>query len=352
MPPTEKLPFLRVVAIGLVLPILLSFIDSWLLSRELYAGREWASAQAMAIFVFQVGLYGVLCGRFIHPAWLRWLLFAWCLLFTDLTAASSFSPETAQSLFTAQIGLVTVWVVLGASSWKIRLPVALLLILPMLAHIAQTAALCLICLVLRSQRFRLALSEGDAWAEAYIAASSALGARPALPRKSAAIQFGIRDVLLWTTALAPLLAVARLSEGRMLTEGVLHAIVLVVALWAALGQGSSWLRWSLLAIFAVVAGIARADFDLYVARSWRFQYFATPTGWLSSDHVEYLLRRWDAITEFLLAGGMLAATLLIYLVLGYRLCRYVSSSPPIEAAKSNTTLHRTVETEVGQSKID
>src|SRR5262245_32399164 len=156
MPPAGRLPLLRVLVIGLFLPILLALVDNFLLARELYAGRDRASTQAMAAFVFQVGLFGVLCGRLIYPAWLRWVLFAWCLLFTDLTAASSLSPQIAQSLFTAQIGLATVWVVLGTSSWKIRVPIALLLVLPMLALIAQTPALCLICLFLRSQRYRLA----------------------------------------------------------------------------------------------------------------------------------------------------------------------------------------------------
>src|SRR5262245_55804591 len=217
MQQTDKLPFFRVIAIGLVLPILLSLVDNWLLSRELFAGRDWASTQAMAAFVFQVGLFGVLCGRLIYPAWLRWVLFAWCLLFTDLTAASSLSPHIAQSLFTAQIGLATVWVVLGTSSWKIRTAIALLLTLPMLALIAQTAALFLICLVLRSQHFRLAL------------ANESLDSAKLAGSESNQIQFGIKDVLLWMTALAPLLAVSRLGAWQFLAEGVLNAVVLVVA---------------------------------------------------------------------------------------------------------------------------
>lgn len=218
---------LRVVLVGLVVPVALALLDRWLLAREylVLGRRNEASAQAMAAFVFQVGLFGVLCARLIHPAWLRWLLFGWCLLLTDLSAASSLSPELSQGLFTAQIGLVTVWAVLGTSSWKIRASVVLLLILPMLALVAQTASLCLICFVIRSQKYRLAVVD-----ESRDASKSRNG-------ESKQIQFGIKDVLLWTTALAPLLAVSRLGAWRIVAEGALNAIVLIVALWASLGQG-------------------------------------------------------------------------------------------------------------------
>src|SRR5262245_25008021 len=330
MQQTDKLPFLRVVAIGLILPILLSFVDNWLLSRELFAGREWASTQAMAGFVFQVGLFGVLCGRLIYPAWLRWVLFAWCLLFTDLTSASSLSPQISQSLFTAQIGLATVWVVLGTSSWKIRVPIALLLILPMLALIAQTAALFLICLVLRSQRFQLALP-----LESPDSSSMSGG-------ESNQIQFGIKDVLLWMTALGPLLAVSRLGAWQFLAEGVLNAVVLVVALWAALGQGSPWLRWSLLPLLCGIAGALQADFDLYVTKSWQW-FRPMPPRFVSSAHIEYLFWRWDVIISFFLGSGMLAATLLIYRVLGYRLCRHAILPRPIETLHGQTAVHPTAE---------
>jgi hypothetical protein len=330
MPPAGKFSLIRVVAIGLLLPILLAFVDNWLLTRELFTGRERASEQAMAAFVFQVGLFGVLCGRLLHPAWLRWVLFAWCLLFTDLTAASSLSPQIAQSLFTAQIGLVTVWVVLGTSSWKIRAPFALLMILPMLGLIAQTAALCLICLVLRSQHYQLALA-------------NKLPDSGRLPGgESNQIQFGIKDVLLWMTALAPLLAVSRLGAWQLLGEGVLHAIVLVIALWTAIGRGSFWLRWPLLALVSGIAGTLQADFDLYITKRWQW-FPPSPVPFFSGTHLDYLFWRWDAFTPFFLASGMMAATLLIYRVLGYRLCRQVFLPRRNETAQRRTVSHPAAE---------
>jgi hypothetical protein len=305
--PPERLPLIRVLFVGLVVPIVLSLVDQWLLSREYYGRRDVAAMQAMLGFVVQVGLLGVLCGRLIQPAWLRWVIYAWCLLLTDLNTLSSLKPETGQVLLTAQIGLVTVWAVLGTARWRIRVPVVLVLIFPLLSNIAQTAALCLICLVLRSQRFRLAL---------VVAADDPEAMSHAGQPASRPIQFGVGDVLLWTTALAPLLAVARLGDWQLLTEGVLHAIVLVVALWAALGAGPAWLRWPLLGVFILAVGLGCAYVDWNLMNNW-----TTKPAFGSAEHRYYFWQwQWTTVAAFMLSGGMLAATLLIYRVLGYRLC--------------------------------
>jgi hypothetical protein len=309
-PPSSpvRLSLGRVVLVGLILPVFLTFVDCWLLAREYQSHGDVAAAQAMAAYVLQVGLLGVLCGRLIEIPWLRWVIFGWCLLVTDLNAWSSLFPYIAEGLFTAQIGLVTIWVVLGTARWTIRLPVALLLIVPVLATIAQSAALCLLCLVLRSQRFHLAFVAPDYDLQVAL--------RGDKPRASRPIQFGVGDVLLWTTALAPLLAVARFLPGRTLTEGVLHAIVLVAALWAALGEGPAWLRWPLLGFVALLAGVILASVDWY-----QFAWIPRPAFW-SWQHWNYLWRwQWDTVLSFFLPGGMLAATILIYRVLGFRLCR-------------------------------
>jgi len=168
---------------------------------------------------------------------------------------------------------------------------------------------------LRSQRYRLARLDVEGTGSEPIASEKV---------ESKTVQFGIRDILLWTTALAPLLAVSRLGAWQYLTDGVLQAIVLVFALWVALGEGPPWLRWPLLIVFAVLAGMMHADFDMYVIGRWRW-VLGGPARWWSIDHLHYYLLRWDAIAAFCLSGGMLAATLLIYRVLGYRLCR---SRPP------------------------
>src|SRR6266446_2426638 len=131
----------RIVLVGLVVPVLLCLLDRWLLAREYDTGDSWhrweVSYQAMSVFVLQVAFLSVLCGRLIQPAWLRWTIYAWCLALTDLNAVSSLTEDVGQVLITSQIGLITVWAILGTSSWKIRLPVVLLLIPSMLVQIAQ-----------------------------------------------------------------------------------------------------------------------------------------------------------------------------------------------------------------------
>jgi hypothetical protein len=53
---------------------------------------------------------------------------------------------------------------------------------------------------------------------------------------------------------------------------------------------------------------------------------ATAPYW-SWGHLDYLQWRWEAFTQFFLSGGMIAATLLIYRILGYRFCRSRSRLP-------------------------
>src|SRR5439155_1607532 len=94
---------------------------------------------------------------------------------------------------------------------------------------------------------------------------------------------------------------------------------LVVALWSAVGQGPAWLRWPMLAAFGLAAGFVWADFHIYVLHWW--PWFAGAPPWFSLAHLEICYWQWIYMVPFLVAGGMLAATLLIFRVLGYRLCR-------------------------------
>lgn len=304
-----------ILLVGLVLPIAVTLIDGWLLEREYHPGRDAASVQALAFFVFQVGLFGVLCARLIQPPWLLWLLFAWCLLLSDLNAITSLSIELGTSLLTGQIGLLTIWTILGTTSWKTRLAAALVLMPVMWLVVVQSVALFLTCLVLRGRGYRLARID---------VTSDSPNSGSLTDSASNLIQFNIRDVLIWTTALTPLLALSRLTVfeapmGRELTRGVLHASVLILALWTALGRGSVWLRWPLSAILTLIAGLIWLDLEMYVHQFAGWSWVKWP--WFSEEHLDYWLWSWDAGVEFALSGGMLAATLLIYRVLGYRLCR-------------------------------
>ena len=65
--PSEKLNLPAIIFVGLIVPIMLALFDHWLLSREFNPEREVASTQAMAWFVIQVGLLGVLCAKLVEP---------------------------------------------------------------------------------------------------------------------------------------------------------------------------------------------------------------------------------------------------------------------------------------------
>ena len=69
MPQLGRFDATRAILIGIVIPVLIAITDRWLLAREMQplGGQDIATAQAMAWFVLQVGMFGVLCGRFIDP---------------------------------------------------------------------------------------------------------------------------------------------------------------------------------------------------------------------------------------------------------------------------------------------
>jgi hypothetical protein len=230
------------------------------------------------------------------------------------------------SLLAAQIGLVTVWAVLGSTRWFIRIPLALIIAIVVAApaigsqmhfhdteslFIVQTAAICLICGVLRSQGYALRLQKEPSGPAANGTAEAAR-----------LLQFGIRDVLLWTTALAVILGVAQQGRSVTLTAGVLASIVLVTALWAALGEGRFWLRWAVLILVSLVSGIVYTICQYFAAvsnASWN--EILQDWFWLFSQWFVTLI--WPP-----LAGGLLFAALLIFRTRGYRLSRAL---PPREA---------------------
>ncbi len=350
----RPLPLVRLLIIGMAAPAACAALDQALLS-QLDSGTQNSSLTVLTLtaFVVQVGLFGWLCGRWIESPLLRWLIYGWCWVLVDLQTltAGALAGQSYYwgnvnrllpgSLFVAQLGLVTIWAVLGRARWYLRWPAALVLgacsALPILGQhyhgndltaflFIQTCALAFICGVLRWQRFRLtapsetagAMAQGDL--------------RP--------MQFGVRHVLIWTTSLAVVLALARalnlLSPGLFatllgprwldnVTAGGLIAIVLVVALWAALGKGYG-VRYLALVTATPLAGVLVAASEWYhiqtTSPNTRWLWAATPpplwswTFWRGWWDSEWWLFAWTC-----LAGGLLFAALLFCRTLGYRLTR-------------------------------
>jgi hypothetical protein len=151
------------------------------------------------------------------------------------------------------------------------------------------------------------------------------------------LQFNIKHVLIWTTALAAMLGVARaldllnweaaqqLARGGIAWKAIVaatSAIVIIVALWVALGRGHWLVRYSVGLAFALLAGSGLALWSNY-----RFTVIDSRIGmgrvW---NPVEWELRDlyaigWWWMGWLFLSSGLLAATLIILRVLDYRLVK-------------------------------
>src|SRR5688500_947505 len=69
-------------------------------------------------------------GRYLSPAWLRWVVFAWCLILLDmLTIAACLTRRTemrfGHMMVAAQISLIVLWVFLVSGTWQWRIPLGL-----------------------------------------------------------------------------------------------------------------------------------------------------------------------------------------------------------------------------------
>jgi hypothetical protein len=319
---------------------------------------EWIMMLTMAVFVFQIGLMGFVCAHWIDWPILRWLLYGWCWLLIDIQTliATVFANQGwwwqdsfhAASLFAAQLGLVTIWAVLGTTRWAIRWPVALVLasalLLPsihfqyygvsmMLLFASQLLVLFGICGVMRWQRFRLTISES--------AAGSTSREPPAGELQGT--QFGVRDVLIWMTALGLICGLSRavglpleqwdlgdLSHWLVLvSSGTGVGMALVIALWGALGTGRSRHRWLVVLLLIPTIGIGVGVCDwlpwvLRARRGWASQRPWWEWVWESFFYSERRLIIWIC-----LAGATLFATLLFLRSLGYRLAREDRRPDPI-----------------------
>ena len=350
----SRLPLLRLLLVGALVPAVFALVDHSLLN-QLQDGSPASGlvALTMAAFVGQIALLGWLCGRLLSNPWWRWGLYLWGWVLVDLQLATvtifvrgswSVAGVLPGSLFAAQLGLVIVWAVLGDTRWAIRLPacavLGTLLALPMNLGYGfsseifpvQLVSLAALCLLLWWRGFRLQRTE-----------NGETPARGTPSSKTAGhLQFNIRHVLIWTTSLAIVLGVLRALDllslgawmpyfGRgwlaVLTGGLLLACVFVVSLWAALGAGPLWFRLPILLLALLTCGFSlgvihfctNASPLITFAQLWSYRReFWVNDGW-------YVV--WVS-----LAGGLLAASLVILRVIGYRLVQSRKKLTPASQA--------------------
>ncbi|MGI8977932.1 MAG: hypothetical protein ACR2FY_01775 [Pirellulaceae bacterium] len=337
---------LRLVLCGVVLPAAVA-VATYLAMRPLSAGLSSVlqSTLVFAFFILEVGLVGAIVGNFLPHPLFRWMIYGWVMLLIDLlvcghamVSSNSYVHHVlpAAALISAQIGLAVVWGVLGTGRWYWRIPPAVGLGAGMLWFwISWVTGWSgpLMTPVLVVQAIVLFLITAALWVRGY-------RLEIPLPEKgndagSRRLQFGIRDVLIWTTVMAILLGLMRgadMLEWKSISDhpsvflmcsvAFLSAIVVVFSVWASLGKGHPLLRYGLLVVMLLVLGAGMGAACVY-GDDWLQR---RARGLLSYRGYDWDLHRWLEvgwwwIAWMFLSGGLLAASLLVFRAVGYRLVR-------------------------------
>lgn len=343
----------RLVLVGVALPAVVASVTYLLQSRFIVGERSVPETTfGFGCFVLEVGLMGVIVGSAMPHPLLRWLLYGWMMVLVDLLVGSTAVVSSdghvseilpAAALVAAQIGLAIVWGTLGTARWYWRMPLTISLGTGLLGFwvlgvigwsgrlmagilVVQAITLTLMSVGLRIRGYRLIQLD----------ATNENAAGPSSHR----FQFGIRDVLVWTTVLAILLGLMRMA-GMLVwvtfsdhpslyfksTVALLSAIVILFSLWASLGQGHWLLRYSLLLGVLLGLGAAVGGASRYGERLLN-QWILT-NGYNSSfdyDLFHWYEVGWWWIAWMFLSGGLLAASLMIFRTVGYRLVRRGTTS--------------------------
>ncbi len=339
----------RLAAIGIGLPALLVVANQFVLSQRMYVrSGPVLIAFVMAFYVLQIGTIGWVVGSYVKNGILRWFMFGWIMILIDLQLAVITSDGAAgvggsclaTGILTGQLGIITVWGVLGKVRWIWRLPCLFVVLMTyrnfylmlttvnsMKIYYGNWSDIAMVQSVLLSVLAGMLRLSGYSLTRADMEQSSPT----ANARFHSARQFGIRDVLIWTASLAVLLGVARAGKflnvefikrfygAEMLlvfTIAVCSSAIMVVAIWASLGEGSVWLRSGVLVILSTSIGVSVGVYCAIVGR--RTGRWLVNSIWI---YAEYWWIGWMILT-----GLLLSASLLIFRTQGIRLVKRVSRS--------------------------
>jgi hypothetical protein len=337
--PLSSPNFKRVAFVGLALPTAIVLIDrlAWMPHGQFQGGElrllffPWLVAKAT--------LLSWCAGRFLGATLYGWIIFFWCQALLDVhtfgASQGMFGYELdslAHTLISAQVGFLTVWTLLGTAPlpWRVTsflAAVAAILAqskildtnwgireLPLMQWVAA-GIVAIVCVGLHFSGFRIR--------QIALTPSSSDAAKPET------FQFGVKDMLMWMTALAPLLLVVRgldvsglreLGVGDISTAATLSlciAIVMLASIWLALGGGPIAFR---LVATAGVVGVT--GFVLWqMASSWRA--LRMNWNWRQDSRLELLVAEMGALwwAWLGLLGALFAAMLLFLRAAGYRLAK-------------------------------
>jgi len=341
--------YARAALVGGVLPVVLALVNQRLVARMVVSYDGRATALVCAALLAEIVVVGFLFAKLIEPGRGRWLAYVWMWLLLDFTVAPRIVdgiccgyPRAllAPALLSVQLVLVALWAVFGSTRWSIRWPVAAALLalgagVPLAAHAfgphqvvllvtTQTAVFLVVCVQIR-RRFRINIGDWAGWQ---------FGAEPSAEANRS--QFFLRDLVLWMTLAATLLALVRAfvllspleisplagrETGVICVTGMLSALVLVAALGTLLGQESVVVRWSRLAGMGVLAVVLLGVY-YYVHYAWRGAWPGSLHPLLSRSYWEFFLTgKWHLLGWMGLSVAMLIASLVFLRAQAYRLCR-------------------------------
>jgi len=343
--PRSAIRYRSLLLVGVCLPGGLALINQWILANVgISALSTLATALLFGFYAIQIAFVSWVVGRYIQPWPLRWVIWLWIMALVDLqlavVSASNLSHAVrclAAGVLAGQCGALVVWGLLGSGPITWRIPSLLVLVIvcwncyELLVRvranyswmqlswndllIVESVALAALCAILRLWGYSLRV----------VAGKDESGREQS--NENPPLQFGIRDVLIGTTCLAVLLGIAKAGDflsvqfvQRTYAVGFLYvatvavssAAVLLVAIWAALGRGSLTLRILVLLLASLAVGEALAWYAVHVGQ---------PKMALNLD---YRFAHWYAIGYWwigwmFLAPALLAASLVIFRTLGYRL---------------------------------
>jgi hypothetical protein len=269
----------------------------------------------MGTFALQIGVMGWVCGKLPWPA-AGYGIYIWHLALINLQAVVAWvfggqhywrDGLYAATLIAAELGIVIMWATLGAERWPVRWPIALVLATALLlatAHIGywgewganswpifavQSLLLSLAGLAIWWRGLRIQnLNEKDIYRTTY---------QPT--------QFGLRDVLLWLTAIGLVCGLIRVAgvtadewvfdRNRlipMVSAGIAMTTALVIAFCAVLAPRRVLGHWTAVVLTTVAAASMSAVVNwldwMWQVRPWTY---ATARGelWWSRWYWGYLV---------------------------------------------------------------
>jgi len=325
----------RFALVALTLPTAIAAIDhlTWM-NWSILASYETRQQIFFLWMVAKTALLAWCAGRMFGATLYGWLLLGWGIALIDVNTfrASLGSDDVAGLAYTslsAQLGFLVLWSILATTAAAWRIAAGMVATAGIIFHatslysgwsfesmpVTQALAavvVAILCISLRLAGFRLQ--------------RIADAPDPSESKQREVFQFGIKHMLIWTTALPPLLLVMkgidwfvyrRLGYVDLFPAALISvctALITLATIWLVLGQGNVILRIAFATSAILVAGLtmyAQSSSYLLVYGPWPNQPMIRMTVTLGN-----LWSVW-----FALVSGLLAAMLLFLRAAGYRLVR-------------------------------